>query len=243
MRDHTPPAPTRTPRPAPAGWLAPAVLAALVALPAPAAEAPAAQSEGIDVSHYSGAVDWEQVKAAGYTFAYVKATEGIDNPDASFADHWRRLAEVGLHRGAYHFYVTEDDPEEQARFFLSVAKPGPGDLAPVVDIELIGHGTQPGVAERLRTFLEVLERETGVRPIVYTSPRFWNANLTAAFGGYPLWLAEYGVDTPSLPEGWERWTLWQWQGDAPVPGVEKGADLSRLHTEVELEALRIPESP
>jgi GH25 family lysozyme M1 (1,4-beta-N-acetylmuramidase) len=42
-----------------------------------------------------------------------------------------------------------------------------------------------------------------------------------------------------VPGGWERWTLWQWQGDATVPGVEKNADLSRLHPEVALHELRI----
>lgn len=205
----------------------------------PSAEPPAEPLHGIDVSHYSGAVDWERVRAAGFDFAYVKATEGVDSPDPAFADHWRRLGELGIPRGAYHFYVTEDDPEEQARFFLSTANLQPGDLPPAVDIELIGHGTQPGLAERFRTFLEVVARETGVRPIVYTSPKFWNAQLTDAFGDHPLWVAEYGVSEPQVPHGWERWTLWQWRDSDAVPGVEKDADVSRLHPEVTLDDLRL----
>ena len=32
--------------------------------------------EGIDVSHYNGAVAWAQVKASGRSFAFAKATEG-----------------------------------------------------------------------------------------------------------------------------------------------------------------------
>lgn len=195
---------------------------------------------GLDVSHYSGAVDWGRVRDAGYAFAYVKASEGVDAADPSFAAHWKDLAEAGLHRGAYHFYVTEDDPEEQARFFLSVVKHAPGDLPPAVDVELLGHGTEPGLPNRFRTFLEILERETGVRPIIYTGPKFWNAHLGEGFSDYPLWLAEYGTSEPQVPAGWERWTLWQWQGEAAVPGVEKDADVSRLHPEVELRELRIP---
>ena len=204
--------------------------------PAPAAE----PLHGIDVSHYSGGVDWERVREAGFDFAYVKATEGVDSPDPAFADHWRRLGELGIPRGAYHFYVTEDDPEEQARFFLSTAALRSGDLPPAVDIELIGHGTQPGLAERFRTFLEVVARETGARPIVYTSPNFWNAQLTDAFGDHPLWVAEYGVSEPQVPKGWERWTLWQWQDSGAIPGVEKDADVSRLHPELTLDDLRMP---
>ena len=34
------------------------------------------QLQGIDVSHYQGAVDWKKVKTAGIAFAYAKATEG-----------------------------------------------------------------------------------------------------------------------------------------------------------------------
>lgn len=185
--------------------------------------------KGIDVSHFSGAVDWAQVHAAGFTFAYVKATEGVDGKDPLFDDHWRDLGGVGIQRGAYHFYVTEDDPEEQARFFIETAKLEPGDLVPVVDIELIGHGTQPGLADRFLRWLEIVEDHFGVKPIIYTTPNFWDQHLTDTFGDYPLWIAEYGVEAPRIPKGWTTWWLWQWQGDATVPGVEKTADISRIN--------------
>ena len=197
--------------------------------------------QGIDVSHYSGAVDWRAVEQAGYAFAYVKATEGVDNPDPSFSGHWSRLAESGLARGAYHFYVTEDDPEEQARFFLSVADPKPGDLAPAVDVETLGHGTRPDLPDRVRRFLDFVEQAVGIRPLVYTSPKFWDAHMSGDFGGHPLWIAEYGTDSPSLPAGWERWTLWQHVDSPDLPGVEKDADVSRLHPDVALDHLRIPD--
>jgi lysozyme len=239
----------KAPRPAPAPpgrrrlpLAAAALVGALVLAAPPGASAggPPAAIEGLDVSHYSGAVDWQRVRDAGVEFAYVKATEGVDSPDPAFADHWRRLGELGIARGAYHFYVTEDDPEAQARFFLATVAHRPGDLPPAVDIELIGHGTEPGLAGRLRTFLEIVGREIGVRPLVYTSPKFWNAHLTAAFGDHLLWIAEYGVAEPQIPEGWERWTLWQWQDSGSVPGVEKDADRSRLHPELTLDDLRVP---
>jgi len=203
------------------------------------APAPEGTPRGIDVSHYSGSVDWRQVAGAGYSFAYVKATEGVDDADPAFRDHWQRLAEAGLLRGAYHFYVTEDDPEEQARFFLDTVEHRTGDLVPVVDIEILGRGTPAGLADRLRRFLDIIEQEIGARPMVYTEPNFWDAHLTPDFGHHPLWVAEYGTDEPRIPKGWSRWTLWQWVEEAEVPGVEKGADLSRLHPDVELSHLQL----
>jgi lysozyme len=192
---------------------------------------------GIDVSHHSGDVEWAVVSEAGYDFAIVKATEGVDALDPRFAEHWNALSQLDMLRGAYHFYVSEDDPEEQARFFLSTVELADGDLVPVVDVELIGHGTAPGLADRLRRFLEIVEGELGARPIIYTMPNFWDASLGEGFAHYPLWVAEYEVDEPGLPRDWTDWHLWQYQGDATVPGVEKSADLSRIRAGTDMTPL------
>ena len=40
---------------------------------------------GIDVSGSQGTINWTQVKAAGYVFAWAKATEGITFTDASYS--------------------------------------------------------------------------------------------------------------------------------------------------------------
>jgi lysozyme len=256
---------TRMPKPRVAvvlllGWLAgcaapegeppapPAAEAARVVAPAespplPSAPARIVDAHGIDVSHHSGSVDWDAVAEGGYVFAFLKATEGVDAPDPMFDSHWQALADHDIHRGAYHFYVTEDDPEEQARFFLSRVNLEPGDLAPMVDIELLGHGTRGSLAPRLHRFLEIVEGAVGVAPIIYTSPNFWAAHLDDSFSRYPLWIAEYEVDEPTIPSGWSSWTLWQFEGDAPIVGVEKEADASRLHPDLDLLSLRIRRPP
>lgn len=184
---------------------------------------------GVDLSMHSGTVDWRALKDAGHTFAFVKATEGVDLLDSAFGASWQAMKQAGLVRGAYHFFVTEDDPDQQADFFIANVHLEPGDLAPVVDIEVIGHDTPPGLADRLRTFVSRLETHYGAKPIIYTGPNFWDQNLDASFGEHPLWVAEYGVEAPRLPKGWSAWHLWQWQGDASVPGVEKAADLSKVN--------------
>lgn len=227
-------------RVAPVTILASLALAACGSQPPPpaartpaATPTPAALHQGIDVSWHSGAIDWPAVRAAGHTFAYIKATEGDDLADPMFEQHWKAAGAAGVRRGAYHFYVTEDDPRVQAEFFISKVHLVPGDLAPVVDVELIGHHTTGGLADRLRTWLEIVENHYGVRPVVYTSPNFWNAHVGEGFGEYPLWIADYDVDEPLLPAGWDAWHLWQWRDDADVPGVEKGADMSRINQLVE----------
>ena len=178
--------------------------------------------------------------AEGYRFVYVKATEGVDAADPMFEHHWTSLKELEIPRGAYHFYVTEDDPAQQAEFFLSRIAGDPGDLVPVVDIELIGHGTSGSLAPRLRRFLDIVEQRTGLKPAIYTSPNFWDEHLDDSFGDHPLWVAEYGVEEPQIPAGWSDYTLWQYSGGATVQGVDNDADLSRLHPELDIDHLRIP---
>ncbi len=214
--------------------------------PAPASsESPAPQladslKDGIDVSWHSGTIDWKKVVAEGHGFAFVKATEGMDLEDKTFEAHWSAMQEAGLLRGAYHFYITRDDPKAQAEFFIDTVKLESGDLVPVVDIETLSSGTKPDLAANLKIWLEAVEEHYGVKPIIYTARNFWDENLNDTFGDYPLWLAEYDATTPHLPKGWSTWTLWQWAGDATIDGVEKTADRSRSNPKVELTALIVP---
>jgi GH25 family lysozyme M1 (1,4-beta-N-acetylmuramidase) len=52
------------------------LLCVTAALAEPVMIAKRADPLGIDVSSNNGAVDWSSWKSKGYTFAYIKATEG-----------------------------------------------------------------------------------------------------------------------------------------------------------------------
>lgn len=195
---------------------------------------------GIDVSHFSEGVDWQEVKSQGYGFAFAKATEGNDYLDPKFNDNWPAMKQAGLIRGAYHFYVTEDEPQTQAEFFIKTVKLEPGDFAPVVDIETIGKDTPSGLIDRVKTFLSLIEKHYGITPIIYTGLDFWDENMNAQFGNYPLWIAEYGVSEPVIPKGWKDWHIWQWKESTPVKGVEKNADLNIFnHKEKDFDSLLV----
>lgn len=206
-------------------------------------------TEGIDVSHHNGVVDWSKVKASGIAFAYVKASEGVDDPDAMFAQHWQALAQQKIARGAYHFFVTEDDPAEQARLFLSQFQPKAGDLRPAIDIEVLGKGSGGDAPKRLATFLSFVTKAVGARPVIYTSARFWDTEmardprLMEAIVGCPLWVAEYETSAPRIPKGWTQWTMWQWQSGKTLAGITGGVDRSRLHPSLKLEQILLPKAP
>ena len=198
--------------------------------------------QGIDVSYYSGRVNWSEFQAARYDFAFIRATVGSDYKDPLFEYHWDRTKQLGLQPGAYHYFVPQDDPVAQARWFIDNVGLSPGDLAPAVDVESLGKNPPPDVSDRLKVFLDLLEAHYGVPPIIYTGPNFWDRYMTDEFGAYPLWVADYDTGEPHLPKGWNRWSLWQWKGNAELKGISEIVDLNRFQgTEAEWQKLEVGE--
>lgn len=182
--------------------------------------------QGIDVSSHQPSVDWRQVLQAGKAFAFLRATDGITFTDSLFGTYWSGALEAGLLRGAYHVYRTNDDPTAQAESFLSVVQLQPGDLPPVVDFEkTTGSESASQILRDLQTWLDVVEKATGRVPILYTGPDYWNSFGSSAFGRYPLWVAEYGVQSPKPAAGWPAWTFWQYSETGSVPGISGDVDL------------------
>ena len=183
---------------------------------------------GIDVSHHQGEIDWEAVKATDnqeypIRFVFMKATEGGDYKDKRFDENFRQAREVGLVRGAYHFYNPNSDPIRQADFFISQVKLERGDLAPVLDIERKPRGKAQLQADLVK-FLNRLELHYGVKPIIYTSYKYMTRYLdTPEFAQYPLWIAHYYVDTLSYEGAWQ---FWQHTDYGTVPGIDESVDLN-----------------
>jgi len=174
---------------------------------------------GIDVSHYQGTINWGSVAQAGTAFAFIKATQGVSEVDPQFHTNWGGAQAAGLLRGAYHFFQPGADPHQQAEWFLSVVETLPGDLPPVLDVEASGDPSE--ILSGVQIWLDAVEQATGKAPILYTNPSFWRGLGAAGygFGRYDLWIAEYGVTTPKVPEGWSAWTFWQFSESGSVSGV------------------------
>jgi len=217
-------APTRL---LPRWLLAPGVL--LVALTATLASAEADSrrtARGVDVSHWQGRIDWRAVREDGVVFAFIKATEGRDLVDPNFARNWGAARQAGVKRGAYHFYRPNVPASVQARHFLRTVSHGAGDLPPVLDVEVTGGATPAQLRRGIRTWLEIVERETGKRPIVYVNPRVARY-IDPEMRRHALWIAHYRATQPPIPGDWTRWTFWQYSSSGRVDGIRGRVDLNR----------------
>ena len=95
-----------------------------------------ATTPGIDVSSSQGTINWSAVAAAGEAFAIARAVDGT-SVDPTFQQNWQGIANAGMIRGAYQFFEPGQNVDTQAALFLStVGGFGPGDLPPVLDVEV-----------------------------------------------------------------------------------------------------------
>jgi GH25 family lysozyme M1 (1,4-beta-N-acetylmuramidase) len=222
---------------------APAAVAVLVLLAAAPVRA-ADSTRGLDVSRWNPVSSWPRVAAAGYGFAFVKATEGTRITDPLYTRYRAGASAVGLRVGAYHFARPAGrtraaqlaDARAEAAHFAAVARPHAGDLFPVLDLEKTGGLGSTALIAWTSAWLQAVEQRLQVQPLIYSSPRFWQTAMadTTDFGdgGYPLWVARWTrAPLPALPGlDWADfgWTFWQWTSCGRVPGIRGCVDLDRF---------------
>ena len=207
-----------------------------------------ADTPGIDVSKWqhdgpTTSLNWEKVRADGVTFTFIKATEAANYTNPWFAGDWEGAHRAGVYRGAYHFArPSVGSAARQARYFVHQAGTfaGRGVLPPVLDLESTGGLGVASLREWTRTWLQTVTRLTGRKPIIYTSPYFWESALGNAsnFTDYRLWIAHYGTTHPRVPGGWKTWTFWQRSSTGRISGISGAVDINRFNgTHAQLAAL------
>lgn len=183
--------------------------------------------KGIDVSYWQQTINWMSVRNSGVTFAFIRATRGLDYFDEYFNTNWTASRAAGILRGAYHYAFPGQDPIGQADFFIQKIRPTQGDLPPVLDLENSDGRTRPQVWAWTQAFVNRVRVKIGRAPIIYTGFYFWRDSVGNPTNnlGCPLWLAAYTSSTAGLiPPAWSTWTFWQYTSTGTIPGVTGNCD-------------------
>ncbi|TCO69191.1 glycoside hydrolase family 25 protein [Rhodovulum euryhalinum] len=187
---------------------------------------------GIDVSRWQGAIDWATARAAGVSFAFVKATEGVEELDPMFRTHWEGAGRAGVARGAYHYFYFCAPADAQARWFIANVPRSAASLPHVLDMEwnprspTCRHRPDPAtVRAEAKTFLDILERHYGRRPVVYTTVDFSRDTGIERLPGTEFWLRSVAGHPRETYPG-ARWTFWQYTGTGRVEGVPGPVDIN-----------------
>jgi lysozyme len=187
-----------------------------------------ARTPGIDVSRWQGAIRWDRVAAAGYRFAVIRATVGNYYTDYQFYVNWERARDAGLLISAYHVVAPERPADSQMERFFGTLDGRLSDLPLVLDVELSREVSPENITASIQACADLVEQEDGRKPVIYTARWFWDRNVLDGpeWSEYDLWVANYGVDAPSLPCSWDDWTLWQYSDHGQVPGIDAATDLN-----------------
>ena len=180
-----------------------------------------------DVNTTQRKVDFQKMYQAGSRYCFIRATFG-NAIDEDFTDYWAAAKAAHMPRGAYGFLTYGTSPEVQAQTFLKCLGNDIGELPLSADFEeyekIDGtHTLPPHAAEYLKRYLDVLEKETGKIPFIYTGYYLWLKYGTPAlfWKRYKLWLAAYGTDNPLVPKPWDTMTFHQFgQLDGATFGAE-----------------------
>lgn len=205
---------------------------------------------GIDISrhqHEKGRrryrINWDQLRITSLgpgrrvsgtvnypvSFVYIKSTEGTTIFNRYYPADRREAMRRGMAVGSYHFFSTRSSGVAQATYFLRRSVVGKLDLPSVLDVEpsesqIRRMGGDEKLFKEVYNWLQVVEKRTGVRPILYVSQQFVNNHLSRApqaLRNYDVWIARYGQFKPYV-----RLLHWQLTPFGRVKGITGEVDIN-----------------
>ena len=189
-----------------------------------------AQVYGIDVSAWQGNVYWDQLrlpcevdgsvsgKIPGpryqrpVQFVFIRATKSDSLVDTLYHRNYNEAKRLSIPCGAYHFLTDTVSGKVQAELFLSHAQFEAGDLPPVLDVEI----DAPGIVEKAKEWLAIVEESCGTKAIIYTNLNVYSKwiNDDPMLGSRDLWLAQPRGAQPAA-----SCVFWQFTHQGHVCGI------------------------
>lgn len=212
-------------------------------------------NKGIDTGESQRDLDFNLARESGNCFAIIKATEGKNYINPHFSRHWKEAKQNSFLRAPYHYFRASVSAFEQAKFFLDTVLSRTendwkyGELKWAIDVEYnyvpiwingvevdLYHDDKilpPHVwANGIKTMVDIIKRETGVAPMIYTSQYMWEAFVNPRgaedvwASNLDLWVASWRDDFPVLPNTWRQtnsYVFWQ-TGIKNIGGIDVDAN-------------------
>lgn len=191
--------------------------------------------QGIDVSHWAGKINFEDVKADGIRIIYIKATQGTDYVDPDFERNYRDADKANLAIGFYHYVMARNENEARAEalYFAAHIRDKKQHVRPAMDFEVFGDLTTPEIRVISEKFLTTLEEETKNVPALYSDASNASTHFDDdRFRRYPLWIADYVPSRPDMENPWRQWSGWQYTDRGRVRGINGLVDRDHFRHDI-----------
>lgn len=203
----------------------------------------AASSEGIDISSYSGNIDWKKVKESGIDFAMIRVggrgygEKGEMYTDERALEYINGAKAEGIKVGAYFFSqaVSTEEAIEEADYVKSVLGDITLDYPVAYDWEIIKDDdartdsvSASQATECARAFCDRV-KELGYTPILYSPSRelYFKYDLSR-LADIDIWYCEYA----NVPTFYYEFSMWQYSATGTIDGIEGAVDLNICFTNV-----------
>jgi GH25 family lysozyme M1 (1,4-beta-N-acetylmuramidase) len=149
---------------------------------------------GIDVSTFQGAINWEKVKKYNdVQFAMIRGGYGRFELDERFIQNYNNCKAVGIPVGIYHYSyaTTMNKARQEAEFVISYLKDKKLEYPVAYDVEDQTLSTLSGkkLTDIVDTFCSTLEK-AGYYVVIY-SGKYWFAKMNMKrLSRYDIWLAQ-----------------------------------------------------
>lgn len=200
-------------------------------------------TEGIDISSYSGDIDWQKVKDSGVDFAMIRiggrgyGDEGTLYSDDRAIEYINGAKSVGIKVGGYFFSqaINAKEAVEEADYVKSILGDIKLDYPMAYDWEIIkddeartDNVTPAEATECAKAFCERV-KEHGYTPIIYSPSRelYFKYDLTQ-LSDIDIWYCEYS----NTPEFYYEFSMWQYSCNGSVDGINGDVDLNICFTDI-----------
>lgn len=183
---------------------------------------------GIDVSHWQGAINWTKVKASGIQFAIIKAggSDAGFYTDPRWEENYRNAKANGIAVGAYYFVgpacTSAEDGKADAQRFLAQLAGKQFEYPVFMDVEATPAFAKAGTTEAAIAFCRALE-SAGYFAGIYSSTysgfqeRLDDSRLTP----FTHWVAQYA----SKCSYGGAFGIWQYSSTGSVSGIAGNVDM------------------
>lgn len=200
-----------------------------------------AEEIGLDLSQFNNQIDFEALKAQGFTFVMIRlGGRGWGGTGRLYGDrktqtNLRLAREAGMKVGAYFYSTAVNTTEavEEAADAITILDGFPLDLPLYIDMEYSGDypagrsdqlspGTRADIIEAFCTAV----RQAGYEAGLYASEGYLRFDLDSEAVYYlPIWMASYTVEN-RLPQYVKNYSVWQQTDSTYAGGVDGAFDLN-----------------
>ena len=190
---------------------------------------------GIDVSEWQGAIDWDKVKNSGIEFAIIRTGygRGGNQADEYYVRNVKGAKKAGIKVGLYHYSYAEspEDAVKEAEFCLRIIDNEKLDLPIYFDIEddsISNKNDNETRTQMCINFCSTIEK-AGYWAGIYANKNWFDNYLDydQLKARYTIWLAHYGIDSPSLD-----CDIWQYTSSGKVDGISGKVDMNYMYRDL-----------